>query len=189
MHDSHRTANLLGATALAVNDLSLGGATQAAGVSASGAAALVTLSVDPGLSVTELGRRVGLSQPAAARMVDSLEANGLAERRPSPLVRRWTTVHPTRAGRRATRQLLAARGSPLIDVVDVLDPGDQEALAQLLTKLLTRLYEHIGDAQYICRLCDRRSCTTEATCPVGEADREHTHDGRYETAAAREEHR
>jgi len=50
-----RTANLLGATALAVTDLSLGDATLAAAVSASGGAALVVLSAAPGLSVTEVG--------------------------------------------------------------------------------------------------------------------------------------
>ncbi|MFC7743116.1 MarR family transcriptional regulator [Nocardiopsis composta] len=99
MHDSHRTANLLGATALAVNDVALAGATKAAGVSASGAAALVTLSAAPGLSVTELGRRVGLTQSAAARMVDSLENAGLVERRSSPISRKWTTAHLTGAGR------------------------------------------------------------------------------------------
>lgn len=172
MHDSDRTANLLGATALALTDLTLAGATQAAGVSASGAAALVIVSATPGLSVTELGRRVGLSQSAAARMVDSLEADGLVERRPSPLVRRWVTVQPTSAGRRATRQLLAARGSPLTDLVNTLGTDDQEALARLLTKLLTGLYEQVGNAQYICRLCDRGSCTAGSTCPVGAAERE-----------------
>ena len=82
MHDEQRLANLLGATALALVDLTLGEATKAAGVSSSSAAALVSLAARPGVSVTELGRRVGLTQPAAARMVDSLEADGLVERRP-----------------------------------------------------------------------------------------------------------
>ncbi|MGH3446006.1 MAG: MarR family winged helix-turn-helix transcriptional regulator [Nocardioidaceae bacterium] len=173
MHESARTANLLGATALALTDLALAGATKIANVSASGAAALVSLSAYPGLSVTELGRRVGLSQSAATRMVNSLEADGLVERRPNPWMTRVTTVHPTRAGRRATRQLLAARGSPLTDVVGALDESDQQVLADLLAKLLTRLYDHVGDAQYICRLCDRACCTEGSTCPVGEAERGH----------------
>jgi MarR family transcriptional repressor of emrRAB len=83
MHDSGRTANLLGATALAVADVALAGVIGAAGVSASGAAALVVLSAFHHLSVTDLGRRVDLTQFAAARMVDSLEADGLVQRRPS----------------------------------------------------------------------------------------------------------
>jgi DNA-binding MarR family transcriptional regulator len=100
MHDMRRTANLLGATALAVTDLALGGATAAAGVSGSGAAALVVLCADPGISVTELGRRVGLTQSAAARMVDALAARGLVERRPT--LGKWVAVHPTTAGRAAS---------------------------------------------------------------------------------------
>jgi hypothetical protein len=43
--DVPESANLLGATALAVADVALAGVTGAAGVSASGAAALVVLSV------------------------------------------------------------------------------------------------------------------------------------------------
>lgn len=173
MHDSDsaRAANLLGAMALAVTDLAVSGATGAAGVSSSSAAALVTLSANPGLSVTELGRRVGLSQPAAARMVNSLEAGGLVERRPSPVSRGWVTVHPTESGVTAARRILAARGGPLTDLVDALAPEDQQALARLLAALLESAYDRTGESQYICRICDRVSCETGPGCPVGNAER------------------
>lgn len=164
-----RTANLLGATALAVTDLALTGASRAAGVSASGAAALVALSAAPGLSVTELGRRVGLSQSAAARMVDSLEAGGLLERRPGP--GRWVAVHLTATGTRTAEGLLAARSAPLTELVAVLDEKEREELDGLLAKLLTRLYADVGSADLLCRLCDREVCVRGAVCPVGEAER------------------
>ncbi|MDA0564569.1 MarR family transcriptional regulator [Streptomonospora sp. S1-112] len=170
MHDVDRLANLLGATALAVTDMALAGATGAAGVSASGAAALVVLTAAPGISVTELGRRVGLSQPAAARMVDSLERQGLAERRPG--VGRLVAIVCTAAGEATARRLLAARGRPLNDVVSVLDADEQAALAGLLAKLLRRLYGDVGDPDLLCRLCDRAACVRDAVCPVGQADRE-----------------
>lgn len=169
MHETSRTANLLGATALAVSDALLAGVTGAAGTSASGAAALVMLDASPGLSVTELGRRVGLSQSAAARMVDSLEADGLAERRPG--IGRWVTVWLTLAGQRAARQLLAARAAPLTEMLAGLDDDEQARLASLLEKLLTRIYREVGNSQLICRLCDRPRCTANAACPVGEAER------------------
>lgn len=173
MHDTDRTANLLGAAALALTDLTLGDATAAAGVSASGAAALVVLTAAPGVSVTELGRRVGLTQSAAARMVDSLESEGLVERRPNPFNNRWVTVHPTRAGRRTCQRLLSARGGPLGELVAGLDESDRQALAGLLEKLLTRLYQRVGNSQYLCRLCDRPACCGgESFCPVGEAERQ-----------------
>jgi DNA-binding MarR family transcriptional regulator len=169
MHDIGRTSNLLGATALAVCDALLAGATGSAGTSASGAAALVVLDASAGLSVTELGRRVGLSQSAAVRMVDSLEADGLIERRPG--LGRWMTVWPTASGRRAARQLLAARAAPLTEMVSCLDDDEQVSLAGLLSKLLTQIYGEVGNAQQICRLCDRAACTARSTCPVGEAER------------------
>ncbi|WP_181769207.1 MarR family transcriptional regulator [Streptomyces albidus (ex Kaewkla and Franco 2022)] len=171
MHDMDRTANLLGATALAVTDMALTNATKAAGVSASGAAALVVLAASPGLSVTELGRRVGLSQSAAARMVDSLEGEGLAERKQG--VGRWVSVTPTVTGARTARTLLDARGTPLTEIIGVLDERDQEALAELLAKLLARLHSEVGNAQLMCRLCDRGACVHEgAVCPVGQAERD-----------------
>ena len=165
-----RTANHLGAAALALTDLMLGGASSVAGVSPSGAAALVTLSAFPGLTVTELGRQVGLSQSAAARMVDSLEAEGLAARRPR--VGRQVTVHLTSAGRQAVCDLLDARSTLLADLVASLDGEDRDALARLLPRLLARLYRHVGHAQRMCRLCDRASCTADAACPVGAAERD-----------------
>ena len=171
MHDTRRTANLLGATALAVTDLALGGATAAAGVSGSGAAALVVLCADPGISVTELGRRVGLTQSAAARMVDALEARGLVERRPT--LGKWVAVHPTAAGRAASADLLDARGERLTTLVAALRPDDQEALTSVLERLLRALYGEVGSSELVCRLCDRPCCTEAgAICPVGQAERD-----------------
>ena len=166
-----RTANLLGATALALTDLALAGVTAAAGTSPSGAAALVVLAAVPGLSVTELGRRVGLSQSATARMTDSLEQAGLVARRPGP--GRWVIVQVTDAGREAAAHLLAARASPLDGVLSALDDDEQQTLAALLGKLLARLYGDIGNNELMCRLCDRPACTAGAPCPVGQAERDH----------------
>ncbi|GGV22647.1 hypothetical protein GCM10010182_51130 [Actinomadura cremea] len=167
MHE--RLANLLGATSLAVTDVVVAGTAGAAGVSPSGAAALIVLAHDPEPGVTELGRRVGLSQSAAARMVDGLQAAGLVERLPA--ASRVVRVRPTAAGRTAARTMLAARGAPLAGALSALDDGERAALAVLLGKLLGRLYDEIGDADVMCRLCDRGCCTDGAVCPVGEADR------------------
>ncbi|RZQ63809.1 MarR family winged helix-turn-helix transcriptional regulator [Amycolatopsis suaedae] len=169
MHDATRTANLLGATALAVTDLALAGATSASGVSVSGAAALVVLSASPGISVTELGRRVGLTQSAAARMVDSLESAGLVERTAG--LGRAVSVRLTARGTATADAVLAERGSPLTELVGVLDEEQQRTLADLLAVLLCRLYQRVGDSDRLCRLCDRAACVSGAECPVGAAAR------------------
>jgi MarR family transcriptional repressor of emrRAB len=173
MHDLRRTANLLGAAALAVTDLALTGATAAAGTSTSGAAALVVLRSDPGLSVTELGRRVGLSQPAAARMVESLEQRGLVQRLPTP--GRAVAVRPTPAGTAAADSLLDARGGRLAALVGTLPSEDRDALARVLERLLAAVYDEVRSAERVCRLCDRRACVTDAVCPVGQAERDERH--------------
>lgn len=177
MHDELRTANLLGAASLALSDLLLAGATAAAGTSSSGAAALVVLSTAPGLSVTELGRRVGLSQSAAARMVDGLEKQELVRREAT--WGRWVAIHPTSTGLEAARSLLTSRGDALRSAVRHLDEDEQAQLDALLGKLLTGLYRRPGDAERLCRLCDRCACVRDdATCPVGRADRDHrAHEG------------
>jgi len=155
---------------LAVSDAALAAVAQAAGASTSGAAALVVLMSSPGLSATELGRRIGLSQSAAARVVDSLQVAGLVERRRGS--GREVRVAPTAAGKQAASRLLVARGRPLHDLVAVLAPDEQRALADLMAKLLVRLYADVGSSELLCRLCDRAGCTTNATCPVGQAERD-----------------
>ncbi|TDD96470.1 MarR family winged helix-turn-helix transcriptional regulator [Actinomadura rubrisoli] len=168
MHD--RLANLLGAASLAVTDLVLAGATRAAGTNPNAATALVVLSAAPDLGITELGRRVGLTQSAAARMVDGLEAASLAERRPGG--GRTVRVRLTPRGEETVRRMLTARDAPLTDALSALDEAERDTLTDLLAKLLARLYEEIQDADLMCRLCDRHCCTTGAVCPVGQAERD-----------------
>ncbi|TQC49607.1 MarR family transcriptional regulator [Rhodococcus sp. WS4] len=168
MHEL-RTANLLGAAALAVSDLVVASVTRGSRISPSGAAALVILSATPNLSVTELGRREGLSQSAAARMVDVLETKNLVTRKRGS--GRETAVSLTSEGRRGARDSMDARGEGLISVHSALDDEEREALAQLLDKLLTRIYQDVRDSELLCRLCDRRACITDAVCPVGCAER------------------
>lgn len=172
MHDESRTANLLGAAALALSDVVVAEATRSAGISASGAAALVVLATDPGLSVTELGRRVGLSQSAAARMVDGLEKQGLVRKEASWGA--WVRLQLSDVGRQAAHSLLACRNDVLRQALSRLDEDEREQLGQLLGKVLTGLYRQPGDAERLCRLCDRCACVRDgAICPVGQADRDH----------------
>lgn len=170
MHNAERLPNLLGAAALAITDRALAGIVGAADISASAAAAVVVLSSSPGLGVTELGRRVGLSQSAAARMVDSLEAAGLARRTPG--AGRLVQVTLTDGGRGTASKVLGARDDALAEVLSGLADEERASLESLLGKLLGRLYQDVRNAELLCRLCDRRSCVEGAVCPVGQAERD-----------------
>lgn len=165
-----RTANLLGAAALTCADRLRAAAAEAAGTSTSGAAALVTLTTEPGIGVTELGAQIGLSQPAAARMVDALAARGLVARRAKK--GRSVGVELTRSGRAAAQHALRARLSELGRLVEGLDTDEHDALTRGLEKLLARLFDDVGSEYVLCRLCDRATCTAGgAPCPVGQAAR------------------
>lgn len=169
MHD--HVTNVLGAFALSVSDLLTSGAAATAGTSTSGAAALAVLSQADPLGVSELGRRVGLTQPAAARMIDSLEQRGLVARHRGP--GRQTTVVLTPAGTRAARTVLDDRTTRLTPLLAGLTGDEQLTLAELIDRLLRAVYEQVGDADLVCRLCDRGDCTDAGRpCPVGAAHRE-----------------
>ncbi|MFF0492873.1 MarR family winged helix-turn-helix transcriptional regulator [Nocardia sp. NPDC004068] len=169
MHDT-RLANLLGATVLAVNDLMLTRIREVGTVGTSGAGALVTLATAPGIGVSEVGRRVGVTQSAAVRMVDGLERAGLVRR--TRASGRVVGVELTEAGRRAAERILTARAEALRDLVSGLDERERRELTGLTTKLLTRLHGTAGDSNRLCRLCDRVCCTDNAVCPVGQAERD-----------------
>lgn len=169
MHEK-RACNLLGAAALTISDLMLAGAVTAAGVSASAAAAVVVLSTEPGLSVTALGRRIGLSQPAATRMVDTLAAHGLIERDATSA--RSVSVRLTAEGARMAGRILRSREEQLARIVGGLSGSEQQTLVGLLGKLLAGAYAERPDAARLCRLCDRACCVAGGqVCPVGQAER------------------
>jgi MarR family transcriptional regulator, negative regulator of the multidrug operon emrRAB len=177
MHD--RLANLLGATALNVADLVAEEQRKASDLGDSASAALLTLHEFPGSAVTTLGRYIGLSQPAAARMVDGLVQRGLVERRAG--LGRAVAVHLTAQGRRTVDRLREDRGGVLGPLVAGLDPEERIALEALLEKLLHAVYAKTGRAEHVpddalgellCRLCDRAACIREgASCPVTQAGR------------------
>jgi MarR family transcriptional repressor of emrRAB len=170
MHNTDRVSNLLGAAALAVTDRTRARVADAADVRPSAAAAVVVLSASPGLGVTELGRRIGLSQSATARMVDSLEGTGLARRAPG--AGRLVQVTLTDRGRRTASKVLCARADAVTEVLSGFGGEEMAALEGLLGKLLARLYQGVQNADLLCRLCDRSSCVEGAVCPVGQAERD-----------------
>ncbi|NGN68889.1 MarR family transcriptional regulator [Streptomyces sp. A7024] len=176
MHTNERTANLLGATALAVTDELVSGPVAASAASPSGAAALIALHANPGISVTELGRRVGLTQSAAVRMVDALARAAMVERRRT--ANKFTWIYPTDKGRETAEVLIHGRQARLTAALEGLGEDERHTLGALLEKVLDGLYATTRSGpdpeaahHRICRLCDREACVSDAYCPVGEAEK------------------
>jgi len=157
-----RTANLLGALALAVVDrvevvarevLDHGGETPAA---------LVVIGYGAGLSNDTLRRILGLSHPGAVRLVDKLVAEGLVERG-SGRDARQIALHLTKRGKQYRLQLLASRLNAIERMLGSLDHSEQQALTGLLHKVLAGMDTSEMQRFTICRMCDDRVCDD---CPL-----------------------
>ena len=160
-----RLANLLGVTALVAGDRM-----RAAVAHGSGPAALVHLQAWPGGSIEELRRVLGISQPAAVRVVDRLAADGLLERRPGRDAR-TLALHLTREGDAAADEVLAARAGALRSMLSALHEDERERLAPLLERLVASLADDRSGALTTCRLCDRDACTSGPGCPLDHTTR------------------
>lgn len=131
--------------------------------------ALSTIGHAPGLRVEDLASMLRVSHSGAVRTVDRLVAAGLVERRPSAGDRRTVELWLTPPGDRARRRVLDARDRVLGEAVAVLDPGDRDALAGLVDRLLTGIAMRDVDDHSLCRLCDPADCTVGCPVEVGSA--------------------
>jgi DNA-binding MarR family transcriptional regulator len=169
--DELRTSNLLGAAALAISDRLIDAVAEMVNCGASAPAALITLVSEPGVGITVLGARIGLSQPAAARLVSNLEVNGLVERRAGQ-DSRSQALFPTDLGYEKAREALKLRQHVTGELLGELEPSEKKILTSALEKMLTRLLDENRRPYVLCRICDRAMCIADGhICPVNEAAR------------------
>jgi DNA-binding MarR family transcriptional regulator len=159
-----RTANLLGATGLALHDRIAGAMADASGRSMADAAALNAIGQAPGTSIRAVAIVTGLTHPGAVRVIDRLERDGLVERG-AGADGRTVGVRLTAAGASLFRRQTRARAEALEALVAGLSVSDRVALEELLVALLGALTTSEEQAEHTCRLCDESSCPQER-CPV-----------------------
>ena len=160
--------NVIAAAALAVSDEVRFAVEQAAGRGGGAAAALIALADwGDGHPIEELAAGLRLSHSRMVRVVDALESDGLAARRPSHSDRRKVQVCLTAAGRRTGRRMLKAREVALRRTISGLSDVQRNALAAISEVLLAESLSSVADASFRCRYCDSRACGhTEGRCPV-----------------------
>jgi len=168
MHISGRLTNVFGAAALAAAGAMASAAEAVTGGGLSAAAALVTLASEPGIGVTELSRRVGLSQPGATRLIEGLAGRGLVRSEPEP-GGRTVALRLTAAGTEKARLILAERERALEALLAPLDDRARGELDAALSRVLEALTEAGAPARRTCRLCDEQACIAAAPCPVDQA--------------------
>ncbi|HZO98414.1 MAG TPA: MarR family transcriptional regulator [Gaiellaceae bacterium] len=96
--------------------------------------ALVVLAAGD-MRMRELARRLGLATSTVTRLVDRLEAAGLAERRKERPDRRSVLVGLSSTGRDALGSVRKRLGGLLRELIGGLSPHEQGELLRLLTKV------------------------------------------------------
>ncbi|WP_198807325.1 MarR family winged helix-turn-helix transcriptional regulator [Leptolyngbya sp. BL0902] len=162
--DDERTVNLLGALALSIVDALNSVVEVNAGYGGEAPAALVTLGVDPGISINALRQILNLSHPGTVRLIDRLESEGLVERR-SGTDGRTLALFLTEAGHERRQAILTERRHQLQLAMSTLTQNDSKQLTKLLEKMLTAMTTSELRNFTICRLCEEEVCPTDR-CPV-----------------------
>jgi MarR family transcriptional repressor of emrRAB len=162
--EPERTANLLGAAALAISGAADDFMSETGRRGQAANAALAILLQWPPRSIGDLARVLRRSHSATVRLIEELQADGLVTKH-SGTDRRSIIVKLTSAGRREARGVLGVRGKVLSDVIAGLTPADRLGLSRILEKILTSLTPDRETCDYICRLCHLAACPQER-CPV-----------------------
>ena len=160
--------NVVGALLVVLGDRMRDASEDAAGMGGAFPAALVSLHEwAGGRTIETLAGGLRLSHSRTVRVIDRLEAAGLAARARDPADGRGVLVRLTPAGRSAGQRVLDARARALEAGVSSLEPGDRRALAAIAERLLADATTGRRAAGAICRLCDAHACGhDEGRCPV-----------------------
>lgn len=159
-----RTANLLGALALAVADRIEAGLKTHPNQNDSAAAALNVVGVYEGCSITTLSQLLKLSHPATVRLVAKLGEARLVEAREGT-DKRASALFLTADGRARGKEILRDRCVALEEVVACLSPLQRDQLDGIASTILRALTVSAFDGGHICRLCDEEECPGDI-CPV-----------------------
>ena len=163
-----RIANRLGAVALTIGDGVREAVEEATGMSGGIPAALISLHEwADGCSVEVLADAMRVTHSRAVRVVDRLEAAGLARRERSTADGRRALVVLEPGGHELAERALHARSRVLLGIVESLDETDAGDLERVLAPLLAARTGDTRVARGICRMCDAHTCGHyDGACPV-----------------------
>jgi DNA-binding MarR family transcriptional regulator len=160
--------NVVGALAVALGDRIRDATEEAAGMSGALPAALSALHQwAGGRTVDTLAGGLRLSHSRTVRVIDRLEADGLATRERDPGDKRGVLVRLTPAGEAVATRVHAARAEALESALAALGAADRRTLAALAERVLEHVTTGRRSARATCRLCEAHACGHhEGRCPV-----------------------
>jgi DNA-binding MarR family transcriptional regulator len=153
MQTADPTYDLLGAAALAIS--SAVWATYE--MEPTDAAALNVVLAEPGISIKELSRNLGLSHSATVRVADRLTAGGLVTRDAAGRGR-TVALTSTESGTSLAREAAARRATVLEHATAGLSDAQWQDLMGLLATVVRQLAPAQDQVDQACRLCDQRRC-------------------------------
>ena len=157
---TNRSANLLGALALAAMDK----LRDEHAATLSTHAALLAISKYPGGSIDALRANLGLSHPATVRVVSGLLQAGLLTKT-AGVDRRSVALNLTADGDQAVAQALQQRNTVLSGMLNHLSTSEVQQFEALAIKMLWHETRNPAHALQMCRLCDEADCVAKG-CPV-----------------------
>jgi DNA-binding MarR family transcriptional regulator len=169
-----RTANVLGALALALADRTTNAVASVQpggqGLSETAAAALSALHHFLDRPTLDRLRQVlGLTHSGAVRLVDRLSDAGLVKREAGE-DNRSRSVALTAKGRRLAERITRERSAALSEALTGLSEAEVATLESLLGRMMTNVVEAKDGGAWICRLCDLDACErAQGHCPAATA--------------------
>ncbi|HYF96194.1 MAG TPA: MarR family transcriptional regulator [Symbiobacteriaceae bacterium] len=96
---------------------------------------------NPGITVSELARRVGLVKSHVSKSIDQLAAQGLVDKRPDPADQRLLRVYPTQAAQNKKKEMETLAEAVWDEVMAEVSDEELDEVArglQILAKALIR---------------------------------------------------
>lgn len=161
-----RTANILGALAVALSGRITSETSAVSGVSPSAVSALVQVHFYPGICVEQIKSQIWLSHSATVRVIDSLERAGFIERRRvNEQDGRVTSLFITDRGETIVTDILNRRNSITRNIVASFPPDEQSLIERVVCGLISTLVQPGPEQEYVCRFCDLSACPQDL-CPM-----------------------
>lgn len=163
--DESKIENVIGAVSLLIAD-DIAQATAGQTTESAPAAAIALVGHLPGMGINHLSKAMGLSHPAAVRLVDRLERDRLLIRGKSATDKRAVTLTLTAKGARICRNIHRVRHAALARGLAGLSSAERQSFARIATRILSHRVADERHAIKICRLCDVETCPD---CPIEQA--------------------
>jgi DNA-binding MarR family transcriptional regulator len=100
------------------------------------------------VKVSDISKRLRVTSPTVTQIVNSLESNGLVERRSDPADRRSVGIVLTKRGEEVSQKAANAFSTSMHGLIEYLGEEESNELAELLFKVFRYYQEKASDVYY-----------------------------------------